>query len=335
MPENFEIAYIWMFYFLPLPLLIILVWPAVRHRKTALFSPFFQQAVAVTGKKPGKGVRGAKRNWFRWLVLWVIWILLLAALSSPQLVGEPDKVIKTTRNFLIAADLSFSMAEKDWVIEGEKATRWEAVKSVMKEFIVEREGDKMGLILFGANAYLQAPFTTDLELVSDLLEDADVGMAGQQTNIGKAIGKSIELFDRDTLPTKVLLLLTDGVDSGSELLPLDAANLAKNDSIVIYTIGIGNPGTANSDLDEQTLLDIAALTDGKYFRAIDAEDLKNIYAELDKLEPVEYEEEIYKPVTLLYYYPLGLAFGISIIYMLFAGIFSLLFHPKDVDYGLE
>jgi Ca-activated chloride channel family protein len=244
-------------------------------------------------------------------------------MASPELVGMPEKKIKTSRNFLILADLSFSMAINDWYIDKKRVTRWEAVKNIMQDFIVKRESDKMGLIFFGSNAYIQAPFTTDLKTVKSMLDEADVGMAGQMTNIGKAIVKGMDMFERDTIQNKVILLLTDGVDSGTDVLPLDAANMAKKDSTIIYTVGIGDPGDSSSDLDERTLTEIAELTNGKYFRAKDAEALENIYAVLEKLEPVEYEEESYTPKTLLYYYPLGAALVYSALLVLLNNLFIM------------
>jgi Ca-activated chloride channel family protein len=241
--------------------------------------------------------------------------------------------VKTSRNFLIVADISFSMAQSDWMIEGKRATRWEAVKKVMHDFIARREGDRMGLIFFGSSAYIQAPFTPDLETVDNMLEEADVGMAGQMTNIGKAIVKGIEMFDQDTIKTKVMLVLTDGVDAGTDILPLDAADLAEKDSILVYTIGIGDPSGSGSDLDENTLEEIAEMTGAQYFRAIDADRLEEIYDELDKLEPIEYEEEEYKPTTLLYYYPLGGAIVLALILSLIFGSISalkLLVNKKEI-----
>ena len=143
------------------------------------------------------------------------------------------------------------------------------------------------------------------------------------TNIGKAIVKGMDMFERDTIQNKVILLLTDGVDSGTDVLPLDAANMAKKDSTIIYTVGIGDPGDSSSDLDERTLTEIAELTNGKYFRAKDAEALENIYAVLEKLEPVEYEEESYTPKTLLYYYPLGAALVFSALLVLLNNLFIM------------
>lgn len=313
MPENFEIAYMWMFWFLPLPILIYFIFPPLRMKSAALFFPSFAKAQKLSGEKPRKSALVKRRNFIVWLGMLLIWGCLLATFSSPQIVGKPELKVKTSRNFLIVADISFSMAQEDWKIDGKRTTRWEAVKSVMHDFIGKREGDRMGLIFFGSAAYVQAPFTPDLAVVDKLLDEADVGFAGQMTSIGRAIVKGIEMFENDTLKSKVMVVLTDGVDAGLDILPLDAADLAKSDSILVYTIGIGNSGRSGSDLDERTLKEISALTGARYFRGQDSKELEKIYAELDKLEPIEYEEESYKPTTLLYYYPLAVALGLALV----------------------
>ena len=328
MPENFEIAYKWIFLLLPLPLLVYFLLPPLRIRSSSLRIPSLKKAEEISGNRSRISAEISKKNGLTWIVLTLIWLLLLASLSSPQLVGEPELKVKTSRNFLIVADISFSMANTDWVLDGQKSTRWEAVKSVMHDFIERREGDRMGLIFFGSNAYIQAPFTSDLATVDILLDEADVGMAGQMTNIGKAIVKGIEMFEQDTIETKVMLVLTDGVDSGTEILPLDAADLARNDSIHVYTLGIGDPDNSSSDLDEGTLKEIAEMTDASYFRAIDTEALGGIYEELDQLEPIEYEEESFVPATLLYHYPLAAALGLGVAFNLLMGIYQLIRQRK-------
>ncbi len=313
MPENFQFAYPYVAFLAALPFLVYWLLPAIKNRSTALIYPYFDTTAKVSGQKPKKASHIKKRSWFGSISMYIIWLLLVLAMASPELVGKPEKKIKTSRNFLILADLSFSMANNDWIIDGKRVTRWNGVKNIMRDFIVRRKSDKMGLIFFASNAYIQAPFTTDLKTVSTMLDEADVGMAGQSTNLGKAIVKGMDMFERDTIQSKVILLLTDGVDSGTEILPLDAANMAKKEDAIIYTIGIGDPGSNSSDLDERTLIEIANLTNGKYFRAKDVKELENIYAELDKLEPIEYEEETYTPITLLYFYPLGAALGLGLV----------------------
>jgi len=316
MPDNFQFAYPFVAFLAPLPILIYWLLPAIKSKSSSLIFPYFDAATKVSKQTPKNASLIKKRSWFSSGLMFVIWLLLLVSLASPELIGKPERKIKTTRNFLIVADLSFSMANKDWRIDNQPVSRWEAVKSIMKDFIVRRESDRMGLVFFGSNAYIQAPFTTDLNTVKTMLDEADVGMAGQMTNIGKAIIKGMDLFERDSIQNKVILLLTDGVDSGMDILPLDAANLAKKEDAIIYSVGIGDPGSSSSDLDERTLTEIAELTGGKYFRAKDAEALENIYKELDKLEPIEYEEESYTPKTLLYFYPLGVALALGLLMVL-------------------
>ncbi|MEI6865921.1 VWA domain-containing protein [Flavicella sp.] len=328
MPENFELINSWVFWLVPLPLLIFLMTPSLKIKSASLLIPNIKKASEYTNQRPRPSSLVKKKSVLEVFVLILIWLLLLTSLSSPQLEGEAELKVKNSRNFLIVADLSFSMAQKDWKIDEKSVSRWQAVTSVMHEFIEKREGDRIGLILFGSSAYVQVPFTPDLSTVEILLDEAAVGLAGQTTSIGKAILKGVDLFAEDTIKTKVMLLLTDGVDAGIGILPLDAAEIAKRDSILIYTIGIGDPHSGNSDLDEKTLEDISEITGSQYFRAIDSEELNQVYKELDKLEPIEYEEMSYRPRTLLYKYPLVLAMFIFLSYSLLTSI--VLFYRKQI-----
>lgn len=312
----FEIAYPWVFWFAPIPLLFYWLLPALKLKRSALRFPNVNQAAEVASVELKNSAWISKRNILQWIILTLTWACILFALSSPQIVGKAEKKVKTARSFVIAADISFSMATRDWLVDGDRTTRWEAVKDLLKNFIETRDGDRLALIFFGTNAYLQAPLTTDLEVVKQLLDETDVGMAGQMTGIGKAIGFAVQLFEKDTLDQKVMLLLTDGVDAGKGIAPLDAANLAKSDSIKIYTIGIGDPDVPGSDLDENTLRQISASTDAEYFLAKDADRLTAAYKTLDELEPMEFEEENYKPVEKLFFYPMLAAIGLSFLLLI-------------------
>jgi len=313
-----EIQHIWVFYLLPLPIIVWFVIPAFQNKNKALFSPAYSNIKRLLDSKEISLNKSQEQKWYKWVMMMLIWSLLLTALSSPQLVGIPDKKVINSRNFLIVADLSLSMAERDWPTDNGKVTRWEGVKSVLKDFVKSREGDRMGLVFFGSQAYTQAPFTTDLNLVNAMMDDVAVGMAGQMTSIGNAIAKGVEMFQKDSIKYKVMLVLTDGVDSGSDILPLDASQIASQDSITIYTLGIGQKGAGSYELDENTLRDIAEITGGKYFKADDEGSLEAITEILNKYEPMEYEEDSYKPVTLLYYYPLGLAYLLLMFYYFIA-----------------
>jgi len=320
----FEFGYIWVFFLLPLPLLVYWLVPPLKMRKEALRYSKFHSANEISGNKASTKAWISKRNILQWVMLSLIWISLLTALASPQIIGEPKQKVKTARNFVIAADISFSMANKDWFIDGERVTRWEGVKQVLGEFIEQRESDRLALVFFGSNAYLQAPLTTDHEVVKFMLEETDVGMAGQMTAIGKAIGYSMKIFEGDSLDQKVLLLLTDGQDDGRGLFPTDAANMAKQDSIKIYTIGIGEASGNNAGLDEQTLKEIANIAGGKYFLAEDEAQMQDAYKTLNELEPVEYEEEENAPITLLFQYPLAICILLSFLLAFIRGIVNLL-----------
>ncbi|CAL1518688.1 VWA domain-containing protein [Chitinophaga sp. MM2321] len=327
---EFEVAYKWVGLLLPLPLLVYLLLPPLRRRRAALIVPFFARTVTVSGQKPRRNAWVKRRNILAWIVLVLVWVCGLAALSSPRYTAKPGKHAKIVRSFLIAADISFSMAQTDWVVNGRRMSRWEAVKHLMKDFVSERKSDRISLVVFGSNAYLQAPLTTDLPMISWLLDQTEVGMAGQMTNIGDAITYSVKILAADTLPQKVMLLLTDGIDTGTDLLPLDAAGVAKKDSIVIYTMGIGKAGGSGGyDLDEKTLKGIAQLTGGKYFNAMNEGELRDVYRTLDKLSPVEYQEDQYKPVTLLYYYPLALGVLLVFVFQLTAAVATLITTKKE------
>ena len=322
---TLEFEYPWVFWLLLLPLIILLL-PPLKYRTESLYAPYFERLVSIKGEKPTKGVQIARKNVIGQVFLYLVWGLLILAAASPQLVGEPEKQIKTARNFLINVDISLSMETTDWVNqEGKRVTRWDAVKEVMSEFIERREGDRMGLILFGTQAYLQSPFTDDLQVIEGLLNESEVGMAGAKTAIGNSIGKSVELFEQDSIQKKVMVLVTDGADSGSELNPIQAARLAAVDSIRIYTIGIGTTRPQAYELDEYTLTEIAKASGGQYFEASDRERLEQVYAELDELEPIEYENNDYIPKRLLFYYPLIGALLLALCYQV---LMSLLMTGK-------
>lgn len=320
----FEFAYIWVSVLLPLPLLVFWLLPPLKQRKEALKYPTFGEVENATGQKANSGAWVSRRNVFQWIMLSLVWIAILAAFASPQIVGEPEMKVKTARNFVIAADISFSMANNDWQIDGERVTRWEGVKQVLGKFIETRKGDRLALVFFGTNAYLQAPLTTEHDVIEFMLDETDVGMAGQMTGIGKAIAYSMKIFEGDSLEQKVLLLLTDGQDDGRGIFPTDAAKMAHKDSIKIYTIGIGEATGTNDGLDELTLKEVSKIADGEYFLAEDPGQLQDAYNTLNELEPIEFEAEENAPVTFLFHYPLGLAIVLAFALALLRGIRKLI-----------
>jgi Ca-activated chloride channel family protein len=218
------------------------------------------------------------------------------------------------RDLLVALDLSGSMETRDFTDEsGEVSDRLTAARQVLDQFLSRREGDRVGLIFFGSAAYVQAPFTEDLDVVRELLDEAQVRMLGPRTMLGDAIGVAIQLFERSEVEERVLIVLTDGNDTGSMIPPSRAAEIARDNGVTIYTIAMGDPRAAGEQaLDEVTLKQVAATTGGEYFHASDREQLDRIYSTLDRLNPKQVESLSYRPQHELYYLPLGLAIILSL-----------------------
>ncbi len=306
----------WALFLLPLPLLIRrLLPPASSDRDAALLVPFmedFQTAAASSSQQSGKP----------WLLILasIAWLFLIIAAARPQYLGDPVELPVSGRDLMLAVDLSGSMEVEDFEINGEAVDRLTATKYVASQFIKRRKGDRIGLILFGRRAYLQTPLTFDRKTVVTLLNEAAIGLAGKETAIGDAIGLAIKRLKDEKQQSRVLILLTDGANTAGEVSPLKAAELAAQQGLKIYTIGIGademirysifgarriNP---SADLDEKTLKAIARKTGGRYFRARDTQELEKIYHLLDQLEPVEKDAQSFRPVQTLYYWPLAIAF---------------------------
>ena len=306
----------WAFAALPLPWLVRGLTARHSRQQPALAVPSMEDFAAVTQAERSQAASSA----WRLLALCVAWALLLAALARPQLTGDPVNLPTTGRDLMLAVDISGSMATEDMEVDGDFVERLTVVKAVIANFAQARVGDRIGLVLFGTNAYLQAPLTFDVKSVNRLLIEAPVGIAGGKTAIGDAIGLAVKRLRMRPQDEKILILLTDGANNVGEVEPKVAAELAARDSIRIYTIGVGAdemrmPGllgrisgrmtNPSADLDEDTLQAIADATGGRYFRARDPRTLIEIYALIDQLEPVEQEAEIFRPVQALYFWPLG------------------------------
>ncbi|MCD6187992.1 MAG: VWA domain-containing protein [Desulfuromusa sp.] len=313
----------WAFILFPLPWLIYKFWPpALAAEEAALWVPSLSPFAGVQHQRSRR-----KGRWQLPLAL-CCWLLLLGATARPQWLGEPVELPVSGRDLLLAVDLSGSMETKDFYLDGEMVDRLTALKAVAGEFIQQRVGDRLGLILFGDQPYLQVPLTFDRRTVEQLLDEAAIGLAGQKTAIGDAIGLAVKRLKGGTGEEQVLILLTDGANTAGQLKPLKAAELAAAAGLKIYTIGLGaetmkvrgfffnqtvNP---SADLDEETLTAIAQQTGGRYFRARDTKQLAKIYAELDRLEPVERDHSVYRSISELYPWPLGLALFCSSLLLL-------------------
>lgn len=313
-------AWPWMFLVLPLPFLVRAWLPAARKRREAgLRVPDLEAFGVLADRSETEQLA----NWRFWLAA-IAWVLLVVAAARPERVGEDVDVPVSGRNLMLAVDLSGSMDAKDFELGGRRVDRLTATKAVASDFIGRREGDRIGLILFGERAYLQAPLTLDRETVNTLLMESFIGLAGEKTAIGDAITLAVKrLYEQGAeAGEQVLVLLTDGANTAGQIAPLKGAELAAQIGLRIYTIGIGadqmvvpsvtgllrsvNP---SADLDEQTLKSIAQMTGGHYFRARDTAALQEIYRMLDELEPVAEPEAGFRPVQALYYWPLGGAFA--------------------------
>jgi len=312
-----HIAWPWMALLLPLPWLVARTMPVAQPRGAAVFLPFADLVADVPGVTTGRLPRMRK------LLFALIWLLLILAAIRPQWLGDPIPVAQTGRRILLAVDVSGSMATKDMA---GGATRLQVVQKVAGDFIRHRQGDQVGLILFGTRPYVQAPLTTDLITVDRFLDEAMVGVAGQQTAIGDAIGLALKRLAADPARRKgdtILILLTDGRNDAGAMPPIEAAKLAADAGLRIYTIGVGSDGGGgffgmggNSDLDEHTLRAIARITGGEYFRATDEQALERVYARIDKLEPSAADKQWYRPRDEWFPWPLGLALLLSVPAML-------------------
>lgn len=317
----FDMQWPWLLLLVPLPLLMGFIAPKKRI-EAALRVPFYQDASQLTQQQ--KFATGKRPS--RLLTLWSMWLCCVVASTNPQWVGEPTSMPSSGRDLLMAVDISGSMQETDMAIAGRRVTRLMAVKKVIGDFVVRRNSDRLGLILFGAQAYLQAPLTYDRNTVNQLLQEAQIGFAGQETAIGDAIGLAVKRLRDRPDSGRVLVVLTDGANTSGQLSPDKATELAVQAGIKIYTIAFGAesmevPGLFGSrtvnpsrDLDETTMSNIAEKTGGKYFRARNLEELDNIHKELDRLEPIEMEAETFRPVQTLFYWPLAIAFLLSLLF---------------------
>lgn len=314
----------WWFLLTPLPLLVYFWLPAVSDQSPALRVPFIGELTSIAQYSK----QSRPRSYFNSALLILLWLCLIVAVNRPIAVGEAIKLPTEARDMMLAVDISGSMEERDMLIDNHNVMRIEMVKQVLGEFTERRAGDRLGLILFADQAYLQVPLTYDTQTVKQLLTEAQLGFAGQKTAIGDAIGLAIKRLVERPNESRTLILLTDGANNAGQVAPLEAAKLAAENDIRVYTIAIGadqmieqsifgrrvrNP---SRDLDENTLKSIAQQTGGLFFRAKNTEGLEAIYAELDKLEPVDQEARFYRPKQQLFYLPLSAAFIIAALLML-------------------
>lgn len=326
--KMISFAWPWFFIVLPLPLLIWRLLPQADETAEAALRVPNLTPFAI--RMEGNGHRqmgGRYRLWSAGLA----WVLLVTAVAQPLWIGDPVELSRTGRDLMLAVDLSGSMQTEDFEMHGKQMDRLDVVKQIAGQFIERRAGDRLGLILFGSQAYLQTPLTFDRKTVNAMLQESAIGLAGNQTAIGDAIGLAVKQLVQHPEENRVLILLTDGVNDAGEVDPIKAAQLAAKEGLTIYTIGIGademlvpsffgaqkiNP---SADLDEKSLSEIAKVTGGRYFRARDTRQLDEIYAMLDKLEPVDRDKHVFRPRKSLFYWPLSAGFLLTAL-LLFSNV---------------
>lgn len=303
-----EFIYPWCFILLFAPIFVRWLAPPYKEKKSSVQVPYFTRLVAVTGEKPQSEAVILNRKQLQHILLVFSWVCLVIAMAKPEKIGEPIIQQKSARDLMVAVDLSGSMAIKDFTTTTNKSLdRLSAIKQVLADFVKARQHDRLGLILFGDAPYLQAPFTDDLATWLTLLNESSIGMAGQSTAIGDAIGLAISTFNKAKTKNKVLILLTDGNDTGSKVPPVEAAIIAAASKIKIYTIAIGDPQTLGEEKVNQEVLDkIAEITGGTSFQAMNREQLHQVYQQINALEPQQFDIQSFRPRTNLHHYPVML-----------------------------
>jgi Ca-activated chloride channel family protein len=307
------LAYPLLLLLLPLPFFVCWLLPAHREPRQGLIVPFLDRLASASGTHPGEGAIVRKGTWFRWICVLVAWLAVVVAMARPQIIEPP--IIKTVpvRDMLLAVDLSGSMETQDFTdARGTKVDRLTAVKEVLDDFLARRQGDRVGLIFFGSAPFVQAPFTEDLHVCRQLLDEAQVKMAGPQTAFGDAIGLAITVFERSPVKDRVLIALTDGNDTASKVPPAKAAEIANDKGIIIHTVAVGDPQAAGEEaLDVDALKNVASATGGLYAHAADRAQLEEIYGKLDQFETRKAERVSHRPRRDVYWWPLVIALAIT------------------------
>lgn len=307
------LAYPWLLILLPLPLAVMLLVPEYRDSREALRIPFLEKIGRLSGQKPEEKAIVLHRRRIRLAMLWAVWFCAVMALARPQHIDPPVTKIIPVRDLLLAVDLSGSMETKDFKDQqGKTVDRLTAVKQVLDEFLMRQVGNRVGLIVFGNAPFVQVPFTQDLEVCKELLAEVEPRMAGPKTALGDAIGLAITVFDRSDAPERTLIALTDGNDTGSEVPPQKAAEVARDKHITIHAVAVGDPKAAGEQaLDEKSLMAVAETTGGVYAHANNQQELSKFYEHIDRLKTHKVETITYHPKSDLFQWPLGLGLILS------------------------
>jgi len=255
-------------------------------------------------------------SFLTWVLRALVLVLLLIALAGPRKLLAQSPLNSEGIDIVLALDVSGSMSAEDYLINGQRISRLDIIKQTVEKFVGQRPNDRLGLVVFGSQAYTVCPLTTDHAWLLENLRQVRMGLIQDATAIGSGIATSLLRLKKSKAKSRIIVLLTDGVNNSGKISPLDAATMAQALGIKIYTIGAGTTGIvpfpvtdafgnrhyeqAQFDLDEGTLKKIAAMTGGEYFRAADTESLRHIYSEIDKLEKTKIEEKGYKQYEPLF-----------------------------------
>lgn len=304
-----SLAFPWALVLLPLPWLVWRFAPPHRDRVSAIRIPFFRQVTDAAGIEARSGAAVMARSRAQMAVAIAVWALLVLALARPERLGDPVVTETAARDVVLALDISGSMDEHDFTdAEGNRQQRLAAVTQVLRKFIADRDGDRMALIVFGSRAFVQAPFTEDLQSLNGFLDQTAAGMAGPHTALGDAIGLGIRTFESSEVDQRLMIVLSDGADTASRMTPINAASLAADRNVTIYAVGVGDPEASGEDkVDLAALQDIADRTGGQFFFAGDETALAEVYAEIDRQNPRKVETVSYRPRQSLVHLPLGAA----------------------------
>lgn len=331
----FHFYWPWFALLLPLPFLVRRLAPPSTGKDDSKQSPeiYFPALNRLKKVFPTHPLSETRSNRIFLIFLSLSWFFLVIALMQPEKVDQYRQVKNKGYDLMLAVDISGSMQAVDFSTPSKVISRLDVTKDVVGKFVRERQGDRVGFVTFGEKAYLHVPLTLDTISVSRMLNDTVSGMAGNATAIGDAIGLGVRTLRERPEGSRVLVLLTDGEDNSSSIPPLEAAKLAKQYGIRIYTIGIGKNGPVpfptkfggygmvEAPLDEELLKEIAALTDGQYFRATNQKSLESIYGKINELEKTESNEAIFFIREPFYYYPLGVAMA----FLLLLSLYQLLY----------
>ncbi len=297
----------WLFLLLLIQPLVWWLSPPYREQREALQIPYLRRLAALTRQEPSQAAVVLRRPRVLLFLLPLWWALIVTALARPVWLADPIEKTESTRDLMLLVDLSGSMETEDFKDpQGKRVTRLDAVKMVLGDFIDRRKSDRLGLIVFGNEPYLQVPFTRDHEVVRTLLGQTRAKMAGVQTAIGDAIGLAIKHFESSKSEQRAVILLTDGNDTGSKVPPKKAAEIASQRGIPIHTVAVGDPKAAGEEkMDVEALQAISKATKGSFFRADDRAQLETIYRQLDEIEPEKIKALSYRPRFPLFPWPIG------------------------------